>query len=284
MGTLVWSSFNRTDYNTVKSWTSLCFLFSCRILWFIISVTTYLYTVWCSGNESTCQSRRCRWHGFDPWVGKIPWSRKWQPMPLFLPGKFHGQRRLAGCSLWCCKELDITECTHTHTCTRTHPHTCTRPHAHTHARARARTHTHTHIPPSRVYVNLNLPIHPTPPSLVWSFLMFQIFHHIFNAAYCFIMTSWIPEVTVIWVSDPEIDKCPPLISCPADPPFKRLIAVLQKSFNIDRKIKALFVIQVNGETTSDIYWGFATLILISLSIFLTVQIEKGDSHMIRFQA
>jgi len=29
--------------------------------------------------------------GFDPWVGKIPWRKKWQPTPLFLPGEFHGQ-------------------------------------------------------------------------------------------------------------------------------------------------------------------------------------------------
>ena len=36
-----------------------------------------------SGKESTCQ---CRRHGFDPWVGKILWRRKWQPTPVFLPG------------------------------------------------------------------------------------------------------------------------------------------------------------------------------------------------------
>ena len=38
--------------------------------------------------------------GFDPWVGKIPWRKEWQPTPVFLPGEFHGQRRLAGYSLW----------------------------------------------------------------------------------------------------------------------------------------------------------------------------------------
>ena len=38
-----------------------------------------------------CQCRRCKRHGFDPWVGKMPWSRKWQPTPVFLPGKSHGQ-------------------------------------------------------------------------------------------------------------------------------------------------------------------------------------------------
>ena len=34
--------------------------------------------------------------GFDPWVRKIPWRRKWQPTPVFLPGKFHGWRSLVG--------------------------------------------------------------------------------------------------------------------------------------------------------------------------------------------
>ena len=37
-----------------------------------------------SGKESACQCRRC---GFDSWVGKIPWRRKWQPAPVFLLGK-----------------------------------------------------------------------------------------------------------------------------------------------------------------------------------------------------
>ena len=46
---------------------------------------------------------------FDPWVGKIPWSRKWQPTPVFLPGKSHGQRSLVGCSPWGCEESDRTE-------------------------------------------------------------------------------------------------------------------------------------------------------------------------------
>ena len=43
-----------------------------------------------SGKESACQCRGCKRHRFDPWAGKIPWSRKWQPSPVFLPGKFHG--------------------------------------------------------------------------------------------------------------------------------------------------------------------------------------------------
>ena len=48
--------------------------------------------------------------GFDPWVGKISWRRKWQPTPVFLPGKFHGQRGLAGYSpARGCKKSDTTE-------------------------------------------------------------------------------------------------------------------------------------------------------------------------------
>ena len=46
---------------------------------------------------------------FNPWVGKIPWRRKWQSTQVFLPGKFHGPRNLAGYSPWGRKELDITE-------------------------------------------------------------------------------------------------------------------------------------------------------------------------------
>ena len=53
----------------------------------------------------TCKSTRlpCRRHrrrGFNPWVRKIPWRRKWQPTPVFLLGKSHGQRSLVGYSPW----------------------------------------------------------------------------------------------------------------------------------------------------------------------------------------
>ena len=47
-----------------------------------------------SGKESTCQYRRHKRPRFDPWVRKIPWRRKWQPTPVFLLGKSHGQRSL----------------------------------------------------------------------------------------------------------------------------------------------------------------------------------------------
>ena len=46
---------------------------------------------------------------FSPWVGRIPWRRAWQSTPVFLPKEFHGQRTLAGYSLWGHKESDTTE-------------------------------------------------------------------------------------------------------------------------------------------------------------------------------
>ena len=58
---------------------------------------------WLSGKETACQCNRRRRFRFDPWVGKILWSRKWKPTPVFLPGKFHGQRSLEGYSPWAAK-------------------------------------------------------------------------------------------------------------------------------------------------------------------------------------
>ena len=45
---------------------------------------------WCSAKKPSCQCRRHRRLGFNPWVRKISWRRKWQPTPVFLPGKSHG--------------------------------------------------------------------------------------------------------------------------------------------------------------------------------------------------
>ena len=52
----------------------------------------------------------------------MPWRRAWQPTPVFLPGEYHGQRRLEGYIPWGCTESDTTEVTyhtHTHNCFRT---------------------------------------------------------------------------------------------------------------------------------------------------------------------
>ena len=48
-----------------------------------------------SGKEPACQCRRRKRRGFDPWVGKIPWKKAWQPAALFLPGESCGWRSLA---------------------------------------------------------------------------------------------------------------------------------------------------------------------------------------------
>ena len=61
--------------------------------------------------------------GFDPWIGKIPWRRKWQPTPAWLPGEFLGQRSLVGYSPWGHNDLERTESKHTHTHTHTHTQT-----------------------------------------------------------------------------------------------------------------------------------------------------------------
>ena len=61
---------------------------------------------WLSGKESACPYRRC---GFDPWIRKMPWRRKWQPIPIFLPGESYGQSSQAGYSPQGFKESDMTE-------------------------------------------------------------------------------------------------------------------------------------------------------------------------------
>ena len=70
------------------------------------------------GKESACQCRRHGRDRFDPWVKKIPWRRKWQPILVFLLGKPQGQRSLAGYSPWSHKESDMPEhaCKHCFSC------------------------------------------------------------------------------------------------------------------------------------------------------------------------
>ena len=70
-------------------------LCSVKNLYFVYELTVFKHLIGLSGKESACQCRRC---GFDPWVGKIHWRRKWQPTPAFLTRKSHGQRSLAGYS------------------------------------------------------------------------------------------------------------------------------------------------------------------------------------------
>ena len=68
-----------------------------------------------SSKEPTCQCRRHKRCGFDPWARKIPWRRTWQPTSVFLPEEAHQQRNLVGYSPRGRKQLDTTDATwHAH--------------------------------------------------------------------------------------------------------------------------------------------------------------------------
>ena len=72
-----------------------------------------------SGVKNLPAMQETQRHGFHAWVRKIPWRKKWQPIPVFLLGEFHGPRSLAGYSPWGHKKSETTEYTHTHTHTHT---------------------------------------------------------------------------------------------------------------------------------------------------------------------
>ena len=85
------------------------------------------------GKQPACQCWRCE---FNPWVGKIPWRREWQPTPVFFSGESYGQRNLEGATIHGVpksqtqlKRLsmhpDCQTLSHPHPQTHTHTHTCT---------------------------------------------------------------------------------------------------------------------------------------------------------------
>ena len=74
-------------HGVAKSWTWLSNYHS-------LTQAHYLGLSWWL-RQRICQCRRC---GFNPWIGKVSWRKKWQPTPVFLLGKSHGQRSLAGYS------------------------------------------------------------------------------------------------------------------------------------------------------------------------------------------
>ena len=80
--------------------------------WLVSSIPLQRPPSWRNGKESACQCRRHRRCRFDPWVRKIQWRRKWQPAPVFLSGKSHGQWNQVGYSPWSCGVRH--DWTHTH--------------------------------------------------------------------------------------------------------------------------------------------------------------------------
>ena len=102
---LLWFSPNTVILSTLYL---ACLLYLCSLkftllaswgldFYFICLLSLTELPRWLSGKEPACQ---CRRHGLNPWVGKIPWRRKWQSTPEFLPGKSHGQRSPEGYSPW----------------------------------------------------------------------------------------------------------------------------------------------------------------------------------------
>ena len=85
------TTFNPSSHSISPPFTHVCFI---------------MFLGGSDGEESACNAGD---PGSTPRWGKIPWSRAWQPTPVFLPGELHGQRSLAGYSLWSRKELDLTE-------------------------------------------------------------------------------------------------------------------------------------------------------------------------------
>ena len=85
---------------------------------------SFLWILFCTKSPTICGASlvaqrlnihlQCRRPGFDPWVGNIPWRRKWQPTPVFLPGESQGQRSLVGYIPWGCKESATTKKLHFH--------------------------------------------------------------------------------------------------------------------------------------------------------------------------
>ena len=100
--TCTWLFKNQRIQKGLKA-TELCPTFSPSPIlqtWPLWNVSTLSLGLqrWLSGWRIWWHFRSCRRHGFDPWVRKIPRGRSWQPTPVFLPGKSHRQRSLAGYS------------------------------------------------------------------------------------------------------------------------------------------------------------------------------------------
>ena len=131
----IWKRLKFLQFSKLKNSDSIAWLMILIQCFFFINswclfVNTCVFNMWTSLVTQTVKNRPAvqwfnpwiavtclQWPGFNPWIGNMPWRRKWQSIPVFLPGEFHGQRSLVGYSLWGRKELDMTEqLTHTLQC------------------------------------------------------------------------------------------------------------------------------------------------------------------------
>ena len=76
--------------------------------YFVLGYSQLGFPWWLSSKESAYDAEDAECPRFDPWIGKIPWRGKWQPTPVFLSGKSHGQRSLAGLQFMGSQESDTT--------------------------------------------------------------------------------------------------------------------------------------------------------------------------------
>ena len=119
-GLMEWWLPFRAILSNIISWSKISIsndMLSCILgkMWFAYIYGAYRASSmgqWVKKNLSAMQKTQETW--LWSWVGKIPWRRKWQPTPVFLPEKSYGQRSLAGYSPLCHKELDTTEWLSTH--------------------------------------------------------------------------------------------------------------------------------------------------------------------------
>ena len=94
-----------SSVNISPSW--LGYLLTLFMVYYIMQIVySSLYVKWASLVAQRLKRLPAIW---ETWVGKIPWRRKWQPTPVFLPGESRGQRSLVGYSPWGHKESDTTE-------------------------------------------------------------------------------------------------------------------------------------------------------------------------------
>ena len=86
--------FQSVSHNLCINWKYLKIIFSPTFIQLKSSIQFSVLSRWLSGKEPAYQCQRHKRHEFSSWVRKIPWGREWQPTPVLLPGKSHGQKSL----------------------------------------------------------------------------------------------------------------------------------------------------------------------------------------------
>ena len=99
-------------FKGLKSYIIYIHIYLCVCIYIYIYTHTYGIPAMASGKESTYQCRGCKRSEFDPWVWKISWREKWQPAPVFLPGKLPWAEEPGRLQFRVAKELEMAEHLH----------------------------------------------------------------------------------------------------------------------------------------------------------------------------